>query len=310
MERLTSPNINVNPDTDRFLHAAIGGKEIEWKQCRDSTLNVLLNGPTSNGFGKDIFRKMARDLYGRLKAYEDIAELCGGLDRLRELAEADRDGRVVVLPCKVGERWVDEDGRAVRITAVIVSMEPFGENINICFDYEDATPEDAGSDCVTNWDYFSRHYTCIEVERAMEVAKMPERDMQSADVLARKNKIKTNFAKIFVSGSAEKPYYNILYFDPVDKNWHVGYGSFYLSYVFKWLSEEFEIEDAPAADVAPVKYGKWAVHYTAAGNPYTECTHCCTDFTFKTDKGTFAKLDMRGMPYCPHCGAMMEDTNE
>ena len=28
---------------------------------------------------------------------------------------------------------------------------------------------------------------------------MPERDMQSADVLARKNKIKTNFAKIFVS---------------------------------------------------------------------------------------------------------------
>lgn len=66
------------------------------------------------------------------------------------------------------------------------------------------------------------------------------------------------------------------------------------------------IEDAPKADVAPVKYGKWAVHYTAAGNPYTECTHCCTDFTFKTDKGTFAKLDMRGMPYCPHCGARMD----
>ena len=103
MERLTSPNINVDPDTDRFLHAAIGGKEIDWKQFRDSTLNVLINGPTSNGFGKDIFRKMARDLYGRLKAYEDIAELCGGFDRLRERAEADKDGRVVVLPCKVGD---------------------------------------------------------------------------------------------------------------------------------------------------------------------------------------------------------------
>lgn len=88
--------------------------------------------------------------------------------RLRELAEADKDGRAVVLPCKVGERWVDEDGRAVRITAVIFNMEPFGENINIYFDYEDATPDDAGSDCVTNWDYFSRHYTCIEVERAMQ----------------------------------------------------------------------------------------------------------------------------------------------
>ena len=103
MERLTRQNLNVDQDTDRFLHAVIGGKEIDWKQSRDSTLNVLINGPTSNGFGKDIFRKMARDLYGRLKAYEDIAELCGGFDRLRELAEADKDGRVVVLPCKVGD---------------------------------------------------------------------------------------------------------------------------------------------------------------------------------------------------------------
>ena len=90
------------------------------------------------------------------------------IERAHNLHAADKEGRCVVLPCKVGERWVDEDGRAVRITAVIVSMEPFGENINIYFDYEDATPDDAGSDCVTNWDYFSRHYTCIEVERAME----------------------------------------------------------------------------------------------------------------------------------------------
>lgn len=127
MKRMTSPNINVDPDTDRFLHAAIGGKEIDWKQCRDSTLNVLINGPTSNGFGKDIFRKMARDLYGRLKAYEDtgfepeevtalgklfdyalkepktLTEQLTLLHHIRELAEADKDGRVVVLPCKVGD---------------------------------------------------------------------------------------------------------------------------------------------------------------------------------------------------------------
>lgn len=128
MERLTSPNINVDLDTDRFLHAAIGGKEIDWKQFRDSTLNVLINGPTSNGFGKDIFRKMARDLYGRLKAYEDpgwtpemlhkLGENAGimwdfaqaaekmTVGRLKELAEADKDGRVVVLPCRQGdELW-------------------------------------------------------------------------------------------------------------------------------------------------------------------------------------------------------------
>ena len=126
-----------------------------------------------------------KEVWKRLKAYEDTGltpERCAefaradaegryivmrdaeqeGVARLRELAEADKDGRVVVLPCKVGERWVDEDGRAVRITAVIVSMEPFGENINIYFDYEDATPDDAGSDCVTNWDHFSRIFTCAE----------------------------------------------------------------------------------------------------------------------------------------------------
>ena len=36
MERLTRPNLNIDPDTDRFLHAAIGGKEIDWKQSRDA----------------------------------------------------------------------------------------------------------------------------------------------------------------------------------------------------------------------------------------------------------------------------------
>ena len=44
------------------------------------------------------------DFVDRLAAYEDIAELCGGFDRLRELAEADKDGHVVVLPCEVGQR--------------------------------------------------------------------------------------------------------------------------------------------------------------------------------------------------------------
>lgn len=35
----------------------------------------------------------------------------GGYDRLRELAEADKDGRVVVLPCKVGDRLYEVTGR-------------------------------------------------------------------------------------------------------------------------------------------------------------------------------------------------------
>ena len=67
-----------------------------------------------------------------------------------------------------------------------------------------------------------------------------------------------------------------------------------------------QIAALPAEKVAPVLEGKWIVHYTTVGNPYTECASCHTDFSFKTDKGTVAKLDMRGMLYCPHCGANME----
>lgn len=65
-----------------------------------------------------------KQVWERLKAYEDTGltpgevhstsgEWCammsvlnsigGGYDRLRELAEADKDGRLVVLPCKVGD---------------------------------------------------------------------------------------------------------------------------------------------------------------------------------------------------------------
>ena len=32
---------------------------------------------------------------------------CGGIDRVKELAEADKDGRLVVLPCKVNDAvWI------------------------------------------------------------------------------------------------------------------------------------------------------------------------------------------------------------
>lgn len=90
---------------------------------------------------------------------------------------------------------------------------------------------------------------------------MVEKEMQSADVCTHKDKIKTSFAKIFVSGTPDRPYFNILYFDPVDQDYHVGFSSYFLEYVFKWLSEEFEIEDAPAADVAPVVRCKNCTHY-------------------------------------------------
>mgnify|MGYP007061653827 CR=1 FL=1 len=75
MERLTIPDVRVDEHT-----------------TRRSVIDVLA------------VQEHAMEIYHQLKIYEDIAELCGGVDRLRELAEADKDGRCVVLPCKVGQR--------------------------------------------------------------------------------------------------------------------------------------------------------------------------------------------------------------
>ena len=77
------------------------------------------------------------------------------------------------------------------------------------------------------------------------------REAASAD--ERKHKIKTQFARIVVGGTPEKPCYNIWYFDPTDGKCHIGFGSYRLDYVFRWLAEEFEITE-PHTDVAPVKH--------------------------------------------------------
>lgn len=125
---------------------------------------------------------------------------------------------------------------------------------------------------------------------------MAEKAMQSADICTHKNKIKTNFAKIFVSGTPDRPYFNILYFDPGDQDYHVGFSSYCLEYVFKWLSEEFEIKDAPAADVAPVVHTRWA---HLGGDEW-----CCPVCGFViTTEGSWDKPTKK---YCEDCGAKMD----
>ena len=79
------------------------------------------------------FSECRASLIKRLAAYEGIAEPCGGLDRLRELAEADKDGRVVVLPCKVGDTvWrIVRDGEP-HITRDEVRDMYFADDMTLC----------------------------------------------------------------------------------------------------------------------------------------------------------------------------------
>ena len=54
-------------------------------------------------------------------------------------------------------------------------------------------------------------------------------------------KIKTHHARIVVDGTAEKPYYSIEWYDPTKNEYFLGYSSYYIDYVFRWLEECFEI---------------------------------------------------------------------
>lgn len=124
MERLTRPDVDVTEYADKFLNTRLKGKEIDWKRTNDAGIDLLINAITCDEFSKDVFRQMARDLYGRLKQFEDtgltpkevtalrelfdyalkesktLSEQLTLLKHIRELAAADKDGRVVVLPCK------------------------------------------------------------------------------------------------------------------------------------------------------------------------------------------------------------------
>ena len=57
-----------------------------------------------------------------------------------------------------------------------------------------------------------------------------------------------------------------------------------------------EIDEAPAADVAPVRYGKWT-----PADQTGDCCYTCSECGFERDAYL---LDVGN--YCPNCGARMD----
>ena len=119
MKRLTNEAVRVDESVDKYL-----GPLADLEGMKPKLLDLILNGPALNGVSKDVLRQIIRQLYSALAAYENtgitaeeitataslpmfvkVASAALGTtpDHLRELAEADKDGRVVVLPCKVGD---------------------------------------------------------------------------------------------------------------------------------------------------------------------------------------------------------------
>ena len=54
-------------------------------------------------------------------------------------------------------------------------------------------------------------------------------------------KVRVTSAEIVVHGTADKPYYEIKYYDIADGEEHIGYSSYDLRNVFEWLEKCFEI---------------------------------------------------------------------
>lgn len=118
------------------------------------------------------------------------------------------------------------------------------------------------------------------------------------------DKIKAIQPMITVGGKIEKPCYSITYYDTSDKMWHIGFGSFDLANVKKWLKEEFEVV-AETADVAEVKHGEWIpVQYTYFGLKRYECSEC------RDDEYWQKRYLEHKEKYCPNCGAKMDGGKE
>ena len=67
-----------------------------------------------------------------------------------------------------------------------------------------------------------------------------ELQISSKEIMTNE-KIKVTEAYIIIEGTAEKPYYEILYHEVGKSYDNVGFGSYILENVFKWKEEYLEI---------------------------------------------------------------------
>ena len=96
--------------------------------CRNRLKDRLAAYEDSDCEPEEVLPKdKADEIALKLMRLADLESFCS-YDRLRELAEADKDGRVVVPPCKVGDRLYEVTGRkTISVYKVkAIRVESFG----------------------------------------------------------------------------------------------------------------------------------------------------------------------------------------
>ena len=70
-----------------------------------------------------------------------------------------------------------------------------------------------------------------------------------------------------------------------------------------WVDDTLDyIDSEPAADVAPVRHGRW-IKESDGGTMCSVCNKRVRDVTGGWDE----PVDLSDMPYCPKCGARMNE---
>lgn len=80
-------------------------------------------------------------LWGEWNAMMRVLNSIGSYDRLRELAEADKEGRVVVLPCKVGDVVYGFHGRRTILPMVAKWIETNTDGWAVAAQYVPKAPK-------------------------------------------------------------------------------------------------------------------------------------------------------------------------
>ena len=101
MERLTRRSDTGHAYYPRCFEEPCNGNGCKFKDCLfDERICERLAAYEDTGLTPEEVSALVKD-------WSDLCtnvRECGGIDRLRVLAEADKEGRLVVLPCKVGQR--------------------------------------------------------------------------------------------------------------------------------------------------------------------------------------------------------------